>query len=135
MAEKHAGQPVPVRLHETETQYVLTAPLPGLEPEDIAVSVDGRTVTIQGERRGPTAAGRDVLLEEWSAGPYTREVTLPGRVNAPAINASYGNGVLVLSIPKAGDGRHGEVVSFRLTATEATRGFRVGRAPGNPQAA
>jgi HSP20 family protein len=135
MAEKHARQPVPVRLHETETQYVLTAPLPGLEPEDIAVSVDGRTVTIQGERRGTAGAARDVLLEEWSAGPYTRQVTLPGSVNAPATNASYGNGVLVLSIPKAGDGRQGGVVSFRLTASEPTRGVRIGRAPGNPQAA
>ncbi|MFB3819796.1 MAG: Hsp20/alpha crystallin family protein [Candidatus Methylomirabilales bacterium] len=127
--------PVPVRLHETETQYVLAAPMAGLEPGDIRVTLDGREVTIQGGRRGPVEPERRVLLAEWSAGPYERRITLPGPVNAPATNASYGNGVLVLSIPKATDGRQGSPVTFRLEAAEPTRGVWLGRPPGNPQAA
>jgi HSP20 family protein len=126
---------VPVRLHETETQYVLTAPLAGLEPGDIRITLDGQEVTIQGARRGPAQAERTVLIAEWSAGPYERRLTLPGPVNAPATNASYGNGVLVLSIPKATDGRRGSLTAFQLETVEPTRGVWVGRPPGNPQAA
>jgi HSP20 family molecular chaperone IbpA len=136
MSHTRAGQqPVPIRLHETETQYVLAAPLPGLEPGDIAVHMDGQDVTIEGEFRGPRHAERALLLAEWSAGPYARTVKLPGPINAPAANASYGNGVLVLSMPKASDGRRGAVASFRLEALEPTRGRWVGRPPGDPQTA
>jgi len=125
-------QPVSVRLHETETQYVLTAPLPGLEPQDIAVTLDGREVLIEGEHRGPTDVRRTILLSEWSAGPYRREVTLPGPIDAAATNASYGNGVLVLSMPKADGSRAGQT-SFRLEALEPTRGVWVGRPAGDPR--
>jgi HSP20 family protein len=131
---QHGQQPIPVRLHETETQYVLAALLPGLEPADIAVSLEGRQVTIQGEARGPAESQRQVLMAEWSAGPYLRTVVLPGPIDAPATNASYGNGVLVLSIPKASDGHRGSVASFRLDAVEPTRGVRVGRPAGGPGA-
>ncbi len=128
-------QSVPVRLHETETQYVLAAPVPGLEPGDIAVSIDTRQVTIQGELRGPADSQRAVLLAEWSAGPYFRQITLPGPLDAPGTNASYGNGVLVLSIPKASDGHRGAVASFRLQAVAPTRGVWVGRPAGGPPTA
>lgn len=130
-----AAHPVPVRLHETETQYVLTAPMAGLEPADIRITLDGQEVTIQGDRRGPAEPERTVLLAEWSGGPYERRLTLPGPVNAPATNASYGNGVLVLSIPKATDGRQGSLATFRLEAAEPTRGVRIGRPAGNPRTA
>jgi hypothetical protein len=47
----------------------------------------------------------------------------------------YGNGVLVLSIPKASEGRQGSLVFFQLEAAEPTRGVWIGRPAGNPQAA
>lgn len=128
-------QVAPVRLHQTETQFVLAVPLPGLEPDDISVSVDGQELRIQGESRGPATSVRDVLLSEWSPGPYERRLTLPVPVNAGGINASYGNGVLVLSIPKATDGHVATLASFRLQPVEATRGVWVGRPPGDPRSA
>ena len=94
-------QTIPVRLYQTKEQLMLAAPLPGLQPSDIAVAITEDRVMIRGVERGPGQHGRDVLLDEWTVGPYYREVKLPRPVNGPAATATYGNGVLVLVMPKA----------------------------------
>ena len=94
-------QTIPVRIYNREKHIVLAAPLPGLEAENISVTVGGNKVIIAGEERGPRQHGADVILSEWSIGPYYREISLQQAVNGPLTNATYGNGVLVLSMPKA----------------------------------
>jgi HSP20 family molecular chaperone IbpA len=37
-------QPLPVRLYQSDDQLLLVAPMPGLEPEDISITVDGKSV-------------------------------------------------------------------------------------------
>ena len=90
----------PVRMYQTVDRIVMAVPLPGLEPEDIHVSVSGKRVTIHGEERGPHQHDRDLLLAEWSIGPYHCELTLPEPVDGALANATYGNGVFVLALPK-----------------------------------
>jgi HSP20 family protein len=119
-------QTIPVRIHNAEEHLVLAAPLPGLEPENISVTIAGTKVTIIGEERGPGQHRRDVVLDEWTIGPYYREVTLPEAVDGKLTNATYGNGVLVLSMPKLQEGRAAEAASFKLHPIEATRGERIG---------
>lgn len=119
------GQPIPVRLYRTGELLVLAAPMPGLEPADIKVSIIGDRVTIHGEERGPHQRERDLVLAEWAIGPYHREVSLPQAVNGALTNATYGNGVLVLSMPKAEGGRPPTEAEVRLEVIAATRGARV----------
>ena len=94
------SQRVPVRIYDRDKHIVLAAPLPGLEAENISVTVGGNRVVIEGEERGPRQHGPDVVLAEWSIGPYYREVSLHQAVKGPLTNATYGNGVLVLLMPK-----------------------------------
>lgn len=61
-----------------------------------------------------------------TVGPYVRELTLPEPVDAELANATYGNGVLVLSLPKAEAGRKPRDAEIRLDVFESTRGARVG---------
>ncbi|MGH7324217.1 MAG: Hsp20/alpha crystallin family protein [Candidatus Rokuibacteriota bacterium] len=119
------GQPVPLRVYRTDDLLVLAAPMPGLEPADIRVSITGDRVTIHGEERGPHQRERDLVLAEWAIGPYHREVTLPQAVNGALTNVTYGNGVLVLSMPKAEGGRPATNAEIRLEVIAATRGARV----------
>ena len=126
-------QTVPVQIHQAEDRIVLAAPMPGLEPEDISVVIAGNKVSIQGEYRGSRQEQGDLLVSEWTIGPYSREIILPQPVDGALTNASYGNGVLVLSMPKVAPGQRASHAEFRLEVIEATRGQRVGHTGSNIQ--
>jgi HSP20 family protein len=121
---------VPVRVYEGDERLMVMAPLPGLEPPDISVTVQGDRVVIRGEQRGPRQDERRLHLAEWSVGPYHRELTLPERVDGARGNATYGNGVLVLALQKASPagsgGGGGSSAELRLEVSEAPRGAHVG---------
>lgn len=119
-------QSVPVQVHQADDRIVLAAPMPGLDPQDITVTIAGNRVTIRGEYRGSRQDMPEVILSEWTVGPYYREVVLPQPVSGPLTNASYGNGVLVLSMPKLQEGAEGGYTEFQLEVVEATKGQRVG---------
>ena len=118
-------QTVPVRIYQAENQIMLAAPMPGLEAQDISVSINGKTVTIIGQERGPGQHDREPTVCEWTIGPYFREVVLDQSVDGVLTNATYGNGVLVLNMPKASDGEP-MPANFRLNRIDATRGERIG---------
>ena len=122
------AQAVPVRVYQSDEHVMLAAPMPGLEPDDISVDVCGAAVTIRGQERGTGQHQRDLILAEWTIGPYYREVALPQPVDGSLTNATYGNGVLVLSMPKLKAGQSGVGANFKLRPIEATRGERVGHA-------
>jgi HSP20 family protein len=119
-------QTIPVRIYDREKHIVLAAPLPGLEAENISVTVGGERIVIRGEERGPRQHGTDVILSEWSIGPYYREISLQQPVKGPLTNATYGNGVLVLSMPKAEKNEPKSEISFKLQPIAATRGEWIG---------
>jgi HSP20 family protein len=121
-----ARQGLPVRVYQTRDRIMLAAPMPGLEPGNISVHISEDGVTIHGEERGPHQHERNLLLAEWSVGPYHRKVTLPHPVNGVLTNATYGNGVLVVAMPKMPPDQHGVSAQLRLEAIGATRGERVG---------
>jgi HSP20 family protein len=131
------AQTIPVRIYRGDEHLMLAAPLPGLEPENIWITVSGRKVCIQGDERGPGQRSRDTIVDEWTIGPYYREVELPEPVDGPLTNATYGNGVLVLSMPKSESTKPDSHASFKLHPIEATRGERVGHTGMdiNPRAA
>ena len=119
-------QTVPVQLHQTHDLLVLAAPMPGLEPDNITVTIRSDHLTICGDYRGSRHDQPEILLAEWTVGPYYREVILPQCVNGELTNATYGNGVLVLSMPKLASEAQGSDTEFRLQALTDTRGQRVG---------
>ncbi len=80
-----------------DDRYVIRAELPGLDPdEDIEVTVDGRNLTIQAERR---QEGSGPSRSEFRYGSLTRLVRLPARVDPKDVTARYERGVLEVSVP------------------------------------
>jgi HSP20 family protein len=119
-------QTIPVQIHQSDDRIVLAAPMPGLEPQDITVIIAADRVTVRGEYRGSRQDAPEVIVSEWTIGPYYREIVLPQPVNGPMTNATYGNGVLALSMPKLEQGAQSGYTEFQLEVVEATRGQRVG---------
>jgi HSP20 family protein len=93
---------VPVNVYRTEERLMVSAAMPGLMPADITIEVgDGGRMQIRGALRGKLKDWKEVLVEEWQAGGYHRELDLPAPVDAASGRATYENGVLVVVFPVA----------------------------------
>ena len=97
------GQWAPaVDLREEENEFILQADMPGMKKEDIDINVENSVLTIQGERRFEAEDRRESYHRvERAYGRFVRSFTLPTRVKADAITASYKDGILEVVIPKA----------------------------------
>jgi len=115
---------IPINLYENDRELLLTAPMPGVEPEDIAVEVtDDGHLTLRAEEHGPGQERITYLRREWSYGPYARTIELPCAVDAGSANVSFGNGVLSLSLSKTSTTAAGEI---RIDRTGHARGLALG---------
>ncbi len=121
-------QHVPVTMYRSPERLTIAAPMPGVEPEDIRVEVADGRVVLHAALRATLKGDKEVLAEEWHAGPYHREVALPTAVNGELANVTYRNGVLVVALPVAAQAR-----SAQLTLTTIGPGYgeRVG-SQGHP---
>lgn len=98
---RYEGWQPPVDVHETESAFVLTAELPGLDRKQIAIEVEKNVLSISGEKAAP--AGGDAESRhrvERRYGKFSRSFRLPSTVDAKAISASSVNGVLRVIVPK-----------------------------------
>lgn len=96
------GWAPPIEVFEKEDKFVVKAELPGIKEEDIDVSVVGDTLTVKGERKAESEVKEeDYYCCERSYGSFSRSIALPSTVDANKIEASYENGVLEVSLPKA----------------------------------
>lgn len=92
-----------VDMHETKDDLVLKVELPGVQEKDVAVSITGDLLTIRGERRwhGDEAKDHKFLHVERVYGQFERLIQLPMAVQADKVRASYRDGVLEITLPKA----------------------------------
>ncbi|MEE9263141.1 MAG: Hsp20/alpha crystallin family protein [Vicinamibacteria bacterium] len=92
----------PVDIFDNDGEIVLKAELPGLKKEDIDINVEDNLLTLRGERkREKEVNDKGVFRSERVYGSFSRSFTLPTTVTADKINASYKDGVLTISLPKA----------------------------------
>jgi HSP20 family protein len=99
-APGQAGWTPPVDLHETPTEYVLTAELPGLAQDDLQVHVREARLTIAGIRRERQAACERYHRVERGHGSFSRTFQLPQPVDAERVKAELRDGVLTVVCPK-----------------------------------
>jgi HSP20 family protein len=89
-------------VHETGDDIVVTAALPGLRAEDVDITITGQTLSIRGEFKADEKVERDqYLYRERRYGTFNRQLQLPVRVQGDAATATFEDGLLKLSIPKA----------------------------------
>jgi HSP20 family protein len=89
-------------IYETDNDLVLEADIPGIDPKHIDIRVENNVLTIRGQRNfEPKVVRENFHRVERSYGPFARVFTLSTAVDADKIRATYGNGVLSISLPKA----------------------------------
>jgi HSP20 family protein len=105
----------PVNLYDAGDRYVLSVPVPGTSPEELDLSITGETLTLRGERKRPEGLSEESYRRhERPHGRWARTVTLPDRVEGAQVSASYANGVLTVTVPKAESARPRQIA---VTAT------------------
>ncbi|NNF41333.1 MAG: Hsp20/alpha crystallin family protein [Woeseiaceae bacterium] len=104
-----------VDIFEEKDRFLLRADVPGVDPQDINVSMENGVLNVSGERRFDTQTD-DVSAQriERVAGRFFRHFTLPESTDAEGITAKCSNGILEVSIPKLP-----EVQARRITVEAA----------------
>lgn len=97
------GGKVPaIDVAETDAGVDVTAELPGVDEADVDVTVNGRLLTIKGEKRAEKETKeKDYHLTERSYGSFRRTLTLPFEPDASAVKAKFDKGVLTIHLPKS----------------------------------
>ena len=94
--------PLALDIRSTADSIVVEAALPGVKPEDVDISVLGDTLIINASTRDEESSEDEgYTYREIRRGAFSRTVTLPGGLNADAASATFENGMLRLTIPKA----------------------------------
>jgi HSP20 family protein len=101
------GWTPPVDLYETSSAFVLTAELPGLTRDEIEIHAEETRIVIRGAR-GSANQDRDIPCEQFHRverghGRFSRAFSLPEPIAVDAIGAELKDGVLTITMPKAGD--------------------------------
>lgn len=85
---------------KTDCFQVLTE-MPGMKIEDLELKIEGETLTIKGERKTeelPT--GASYHRREIVTGAFQRSLTLPAKIDAANVTATYKNGILAITLSK-----------------------------------
>jgi HSP20 family protein len=86
---------------QSTDNIVAVVELPGMRKEDVEISLHDGTLTISGERKREGADGDKAERTERYIGTFRRTVALPTRVDANKVSATYRDGILTVTLPKA----------------------------------
>ena len=90
-----------VDIKEDDKAFTLMADIPGVDPDDIEVTMDKGVLTIKGERQSEKKTEEENYKRvERQYGVFYRRFTLPDSANAEGIEAASEHGVLKITIPK-----------------------------------
>ena len=89
-------------ISETDAAYVVEIDLPGMIIHDISIQLEGTTVVITGQRQSThSESAKQQSRVERPCGTFHRAFTLPTAVKRDEVQATYANGVLTITVPKA----------------------------------
>jgi HSP20 family protein len=104
LSERFAEGGITLDMRETDDAFIVEAELPGIKPEDVEVTLEGRTLAIRGrytEEREEGGKGERYLLRERRMGQVMRVITLPAPVDTEQVTSTFDNGELKITLPKA----------------------------------
>jgi HSP20 family protein len=109
-ASEFSGWAPAIDLREEREAFVLMAEVPGVPKGGIQIRLEGRTLTLEGERpMARESRQAEHLRVERTYGPFSRSVQLPGGVDEKGVVARVNRGVLEVRLPKTARGRSNPV--------------------------
>ncbi|OHB98247.1 MAG: hypothetical protein A2W74_00170 [Planctomycetes bacterium RIFCSPLOWO2_12_38_17] len=101
----------PIIVSTSGDNVIVRAEIPGIKVNDLDVQVVNDVLTIKGERKTSIEVSKMTYLRrERPYGTFARAIILPERVDAEKVTASYKNGVLVVTLPKAPESKPKQVI-------------------------
>ena len=101
VAKRAAFNP-PVECYTKDRQLVLRAELPGVDPKDVEVTINGNQIYLRGEKKEEQKVDeKDLFFQELARGRFERTFTLPDGVKPEQVRAWFNNGVLEVTMPAA----------------------------------
>lgn len=100
-AERRPVYTPPVDIIETPDGLRMLLDMPGVEPGDIDIQYENGVLTIEGKVQPRKREGVEYLLCEYGVGDYFRSFALGEGIDANKIEASFDDGVMTLTLPKA----------------------------------
>ncbi|MDR5684368.1 MAG: Hsp20/alpha crystallin family protein [Armatimonadota bacterium] len=91
-----------VEMYETDSEVVVRAELPGIDPKDVDVTVAEGSLVIKAEAKAEQEErGRAYLRREFRYGAFLRSLPLPAEVKGDEARATYKGGILEVRVPKS----------------------------------
>jgi HSP20 family protein len=91
----------PVDVYEKGDEFIISAMLPGLKPEDVDIQIVNETVSLRGEFKDEIQEEANYILKERPSGKFFRSISMSDMMDASKAEASMENGILMVRIPKA----------------------------------
>ena len=91
----------PLNIFEEKNSLIVKAEIPGVGVQDIEVSLEGETLTLQGTRKKNDDDRLSFHRREIERGNFSRAVSLPIKVDPDSVSAKLKNGILTVTISKA----------------------------------
>lgn len=88
-------------LYQNNDNLVAVIELPGMRKDDIEISLHDGTLTVAGERKSSSSNGDRAERTERYVGSFRRSISLPARVDTKKVSATYRDGILTVTLPKA----------------------------------
>ena len=93
--------PVPLDIYQTPSNVMVKAAVPGINPDDVEITISGDMLTIRGEiKTEEEVREEDYIQQERRLGSFSRTIAIPTSVQGDQAQASSENGILTITIPK-----------------------------------
>jgi HSP20 family protein len=103
-----------VDVSESDTDIKVAAELPGLDENDIEVSLAHNLLTISGQKKDEKEdKGQNYYRMERSYGSFKRTIPLPSEVESNKVDATFKKGVLTITLPKTAEARERKKISIK----------------------
>jgi HSP20 family protein len=90
-----------VDVADTKDAFMVTAEIPGIDPKEITLTLDGDTLTVKGEKRHEKEEKEETYFRmERAYGAFARTIPLPAPVETGKVTATFKNGILMVKLPK-----------------------------------
>ena len=100
LGEEEEGR-LTVDVYQTDDEIVIVAPVAGVDPDDIDISLSGDMITIKGKREmNPKENEVDYLYQECFWGSFSRTIILPSEIDPEKVKATLKEGILKIHLPK-----------------------------------
>lgn len=95
-----------LNVYDDKEKYTVVLELPGVQKEELAISLQDGVLTVSGERKQePATVDGRTFQSERQFGKFQRSVTLPAHVDSTAVVANYKDGLLTITLAKAEEAR------------------------------